>query len=56
MLQLDITGTLAKVITPSLGIPEQEFSTLGNTMKKYTEDFLAEREGGKHEWAQSPYD
>ena len=56
MLNLDITGTLAKVITPSLGIPEQEFSTIGNTMKHYMEDFLKEREAGKPEWAQSPYD
>ena len=56
MLNLDITGTLAKVITPSLGIPEQEFSTIGNTMKHYMEDFLKEREAGNHEWAGSPYD
>jgi glucose-6-phosphate isomerase len=56
MLSLDITGTLAKVITPSLGIPEQEFSTISNTMKHYTEDFLKEREAGRHEWAMSPYD
>jgi glucose-6-phosphate isomerase len=55
MLQLDINGTLGKVITPSLGIPEQEFSTMRNTLKHYTADVLKEREAGKHEWMQSPY-
>ena len=56
MLSLDITSTLAKVITPSLGIPEQEFSTMKNTLKSYMTDFLREREEGKHKWAASPYD
>ncbi len=56
MLQLDITGTLAKVITPSLGIPENDLATIRNTLKSYLDDFLKEREAGKHEWAMSPYD
>lgn len=56
MLQLDITGTLGKIITPSLGIPEQEFSTMRNTLKHYVGDLLREREGGKHDWMQSPYE
>src|SRR3989338_6678341 len=56
MLQLDITGTLGKVITPSLWIPEQEFSTMRNTLKHYVGDLLREREGGKHYWMQSPYE
>lgn len=56
MLSLDITGTLAKVITPSLGIPENDLSTIANTLKSYVSDFLKEREAGKHEWTASPYD
>ncbi|MEK7136711.1 MAG: hypothetical protein AAB853_00330 [Patescibacteria group bacterium] len=56
MLQLDITGTLAKTITPSLGIPEQEFPSMRNTLKYHMEDFLRERAQGMHAWAQAPYD
>jgi len=56
MLQLDITGVLAKTITPSLGIPENDLRTIENTLKSGVENFLKEREGGGHEWAQSPYD
>ena len=56
MLQLDITGTLGKVITPSLGIPEQEFSLMRQTMKHHMEDFLRERAEGRHTWTQAPYD
>ena len=56
MLQLDITGTLAKTITPSLGIPENDLATIKNTLKSYVEDFLKERSAGNHAWAMSPYD
>jgi glucose-6-phosphate isomerase len=56
MLSLDITGVLAKTITPSLGIPENDFGTIKNTLKNYIKDFLKEREAGRHEWAFSPYD
>jgi len=56
MLQLDITGTLAKMITPSLGIPENDLATIKNTLKSYVEDFLKERSAGNHAWAMSPYD
>ncbi|HLC75689.1 MAG TPA: hypothetical protein VJB82_01025 [Candidatus Peribacterales bacterium] len=56
MLSLDITGTLAKVITPSLGIPENDLGTIKNTLKSYVDDFLRERAAGNHAWAMSPYD
>lgn len=56
MLTLDITGALAKTITPSLGIPDQELSALRTTMKRNTEDFLREREKGEHPWSMDPYD
>ena len=56
MLQLDVSGTLAKAITPSKGIPEQEFTTLRTSMKRYVESWLKEREGGDHAWSMDPYD
>jgi glucose-6-phosphate isomerase len=56
MLQLDVTGALAKIITPSLGITDQEFSTTTHTLRHTLEDVLRERKQGKHAWAQSPYD
>ena len=55
MLTLDITGTLAKIITPSLGIPENDIATIRNTLKSYVEDFLKERRAGKHQWTMAPY-
>jgi len=56
MLTLDITGAMAKTITPSLGIPDQELSALRTTMKRNVEDFLREREKGEHPWSMDPYD
>ncbi|MBT3835536.1 hypothetical protein HOF56_04810 [Candidatus Peribacteria bacterium] len=56
MISLDITNTLAKVVTPTRGIPEQEFRTMENTIKSYVADFNTECEAGGHEWAKSPYD
>ncbi len=56
MLTLDIKGTLAKVITPSHGIPDQEFSAIRSSMRRYTEEWLSEREKEKHAWSMNPYD
>jgi len=56
MLTLDISGTLAKSITPSKGIPEQEFTGLKTSMKRYIEDWLKERQAGEHAWSMDPYD
>ncbi len=56
MLTLDIKGTLAKVITPSHGIPDQDFSAVRTSMRRYTEEWLSEREKGKHAWSMNPYD
>ncbi len=56
MITLDITGTMAKAITPSKGIPEQEFANLRTGMKRYIEDWLQEREKGQHAWSMLPYD
>lgn len=56
MLTLDITSTLAKAITPSMGIPDAEMSGLRTSMKKHVEDWLKERSAGKHAWSMDPYD
>ncbi len=56
MLTLDIKGTLAKVITPSHGIPDQEFSAVRSSIRRYTEEWLSEREKGQHAWSMNPYD
>ncbi len=56
MLTLDISSTLAKAITPSMGIPDAELSGLRTSMKKHVEDWLKERSQGKHAWSMDPYD
>lgn len=56
MLTLDISGTLAKTLTPSRGLPEQEFTGLKTSMRRYTEEWLAERQSGQHAWSMDPYD
>lgn len=56
MLSLDISSTLAKAITPSMGIPDAEMSGLRTGMKKHIEDWLKERSRGDHGWSMGPYD
>lgn len=56
MLTLDIKGTLAKVITPSFGIPDSEFAAIRGILRRYTEEWLSEREKGQHAWSMNPYD
>lgn len=56
MLHLDASAALAKAITPSRGIPDQELSTLRTGMRRYVDDFLKERAKGEHAWSMDPYD
>lgn len=56
MLTLDIKGTLAKTITPSFGISDNEFSAVRSQIRRYTELWLSEREKGLHAWSMNPYD
>jgi glucose-6-phosphate isomerase len=56
MLTLDITATLGQTITPSRGIPDQEFAALRTSVRRYVEDWLQERERGEHAWSMDPYD
>lgn len=54
MLQLDISASMGKAITPNKGIPEQEFSSILTSLRRYIDDFVKERKKGGHEWAQDP--
>lgn len=56
MLTLDIKATLAKVITPSFGIPDSEFSAIRSSIRRMTEEWLSERVKGEHAWSMNPYD
>src|SRR5438874_449298 len=56
MLHLDIAGTLAKSITPAMGITAQELSGLRTASRKYCEEWLKERSRGEHLWSMDPYD
>jgi glucose-6-phosphate isomerase len=56
MLHLDVTGALAKSVTPAMGIPEQDYTGLRTTMKKHVESVQREREDGVlHAWTADPY-
>ncbi|MBT3292826.1 hypothetical protein HN512_03745 [Candidatus Peregrinibacteria bacterium] len=56
MVHIDITGAMASAITPTRGISDQELQSISTGLKKYVEDFLAEREKGEHAWSMNPYD
>jgi glucose-6-phosphate isomerase len=56
MLQLDISHTLGKIITPSLSIPSQELAALGISMHRHIEEWLKERSNGLHAWSMDTYD
>lgn len=54
MLHLDITSTLAKVLTPSLGLPEHELTAMRASMKRMIGDVQTERQNGHHAWMNDP--
>lgn len=54
MLQLDISAAMGKAITPNKGIPEQEFSSILTSLRRYIEDYNKERAEGSHPWADDP--
>ncbi len=55
MLRLDVTGTLAKAITPTYGMTDKDLLELSASGKKHVEQFLREREMGEHAWSMDPY-
>lgn len=56
MLTLDIAGSLAKLITPSYGISDQDLLQLRGSLKRYIDEMRAECEAGQHPWTRSIYD
>ncbi|MDD4287669.1 MAG: hypothetical protein PHO20_06155 [Candidatus Peribacteraceae bacterium] len=56
MLDLSVSQALAKAITPSFGVPDQELSALRTGIRRYVQEWLKEREKGQHTWAMTPYD
>jgi len=56
MLHLDINAATAKAVTPSMGVPDQELTSLRTTMKRNIEEWLKERAAGEHGWSMNPYD
>lgn len=56
MLTLDVSGSLAKLITPSYGVSDQDLLQLRGSMKRYVEEMRAECEAGMHPWTRSIYD
>ncbi|UPA22311.1 hypothetical protein K8942_04645 [Candidatus Peribacteria bacterium] len=55
MLHLDITSVLAKVLTPSLGLPEHELTAMKTSMKRMIADVQLERQKGQHAWMEDPF-
>jgi glucose-6-phosphate isomerase len=55
MLHLDISGAMAKLITPAMGLTAQEIADLRTPMRKNIESWLKERSNGEHAWSMDPY-
>lgn len=55
MLHLDISAALAKLLTPTYGITNQECTTMRTTMRRHVEEWLQERKEGEHAWSMDPY-
>lgn len=55
MLTLDITGTLAKILTPSVGITDQEMLGARTSLKRFVQEWKSECERGDHAWTQDIY-
>lgn len=55
MLTLDITTALAKMITPSHGIPDAEMLAMRTSMRRLVTQWTEECERGEHAWVQNPY-
>lgn len=52
MLHVDVSATLARILTPSIGIPDQEFTGLRTSMKRFVTEWREECAAGKHSWTQ----
>lgn len=50
MLHVDITPTLAKILTPSIGISDQEMLGLRTSLKRFVGEYRSECDQGAHSW------
>ncbi len=55
MLHVDITGTLARILTPTYGIADQDLMSLRTTIKRFIGDWQDEIKVGQHAWTQDVY-
>lgn len=55
MLRVDISAVLARILTPNLGIADQELLTMRNSMKRYITEWKSECQEGRHGWTRDPY-
>lgn len=56
MLTVDITGTLAKTITPSMGLADADLMGVRTSMRRFVHEWKTEREHGEHGWSRDIYD
>ena len=56
MLHVDISAALAKLLTPTYGITNQECTQLRTAVRRHVEEWLQERQNGEHAWSMDPYD
>lgn len=52
MLTIDVNGTLAKTITPSMGLADQDVMGLRTSMKRFVQEWNTECGQGHHSWTQ----
>jgi glucose-6-phosphate isomerase len=55
MLNVDITGSLAKTLTPSVGLTDQDMTGLRTSMKRFVNEWKEECGAGQHAWTQDIY-
>ncbi|MBI4129534.1 hypothetical protein HY464_02470 [Candidatus Peregrinibacteria bacterium] len=55
MLHLDTSAAMAKLLTPTYGVTNEEITQLRTTARRYVEQWLGERRGGDHAWSMDPY-
>jgi len=56
VLHVDISAALAKLLTPTYGITNQECTQLRTAVRRHVEEWLQERQNGEHAWSMDPYD
>lgn len=55
MLTVDLTGILAKTITPSMGLTDTDVLGIRTSMRRFVGEWKTEREQGGHGWSRDIY-